>query len=66
MSNTLGVKEKVVIVQQNVTLAKPTQDSSSTYRQVLYGGLSLVLVSFIWSSSSGEMSFRMLQFLVLS
>jgi len=39
-------------IKENVNLARPTQDSSSTYRQVLYGGLSLVIVSFIWSSSS--------------
>lgn len=39
---------------QNVAIAAPERDFSSSYRQVLYGGLSLVIVSFIWSSSSGE------------
>ncbi|XP_024356901.1 uncharacterized protein [Physcomitrium patens] len=37
---------------KNVALARPTRDFSSSYRQVLYVGLSLVIVSFIWSSSS--------------
>jgi hypothetical protein len=38
-------KEQVIVV-------KPSRDFSSSYKQVLYGGLSLVIVSFIWSSSS--------------
>jgi hypothetical protein len=40
-------KEQVIVV-------KPSRDFSSSYKQVLYGGLSLVIVSFIWSSSSGN------------
>lgn len=39
-------------VKENVAIAAPVRDFSSSYRQVLYGGLSLVIVSFIWSSSS--------------
>ncbi|KAJ7552834.1 hypothetical protein O6H91_06G072100 [Diphasiastrum complanatum] len=35
-----------------VVAPSPSKDFSTSYTQVLYGGLSLVIVSFIWSSSS--------------
>ncbi|KAG0568951.1 hypothetical protein KC19_6G054500 [Ceratodon purpureus] len=38
--------------KENVAITRPRQSFSSSYRQVLYGGLSLVIVSFIYSSSS--------------
>ncbi|KAG0587707.1 hypothetical protein KC19_2G185500 [Ceratodon purpureus] len=38
--------------KENVAITRPIQDFSSSYRQVLYGGLSLVIVSFIYSSIS--------------
>jgi len=39
-------------VKENVAIARPTQNLSSSYRQVLYGGLSLVILAFICSSSA--------------
>jgi hypothetical protein len=43
-----------IFLLQQVIVVKPSRDFSSSYKQVLYGGLSLVIVSFIWSSSSGN------------
>jgi len=48
-------------VKENMVIGRPSQDSSSSYRQVLYGGLSLVIVSFIWSSSSAMMAGTMMR-----
>ncbi|XP_024361938.1 uncharacterized protein [Physcomitrium patens] len=39
-------------VEKKVAVARPTRVLSGSYSQVLYGGLSLVIVSFMWSSSS--------------
>jgi len=61
LSDNLGFERAdFLYVLQNVAMARSTQDFSSSYRQVLYGGLSLVIVSFIWSSSSGAKLFLML------
>ena len=51
--NVQNSKAFFLFAMQNMVLGRPSQDFSSSYRQVLYGGLSLVIVSFIWSSSSG-------------
>eukprot|EP00249_Psilotum_nudum_P011976 c23501_g1_i1 orf=228-1244(-) len=44
-------KEKMAVVTST-----SGEDFSSNYRRLLYGGLSLVIVSFIWSSSSAFFS----------
>jgi hypothetical protein len=48
-------------IKENMVIGRPSQDFSSSYRQVLYGGLSLVIVSFIWSSSSAMMAGTMMR-----
>lgn len=40
-------EKKVTVVTSN-----PNKDLGASYRQLLYGGISLVMVSFIWSSGS--------------
>ncbi|CAM6095054.1 unnamed protein product [Calypogeia fissa] len=49
--------------QENITIvaASPTRDFSASYRQILYGGLSLVIVSFMWSSSSAFLTGTMMR-----
>ncbi|MCO5558574.1 hypothetical protein L7F22_012159 [Adiantum nelumboides] len=41
---------------KKIALASAEKDLSSSYRQLLYGGLSIVMVSFLWSSTSAFMS----------
>ncbi|KAI5072168.1 hypothetical protein GOP47_0012274 [Adiantum capillus-veneris] len=43
-------------LEKKITIASSEKDLSSSYRQLLYGGLSLVMVSFLWSSTSAFMS----------
>ncbi|BBN12839.1 hypothetical protein MPTK1_5g23310 [Marchantia polymorpha subsp. ruderalis] len=47
--------KKVTIV------TSPSRDFTTSYRQILYGGLSLVIVSFIWSSSSAFVAGSMMR-----
>jgi hypothetical protein len=51
-----NLKFKSFFIPQKVALVAMDsgQEFGPGYRQLLYGGLSLVMVSFIWSSSAGN------------
>lgn len=49
-------KNQLEKTQKVAVASSSDKDLSSSYRQLLYGGLSLVMVSFLWSSSSAFMA----------